>query len=631
MEQSQIFEEQSKPKRPSNLVYPTIRFEDYYSPPPRSKGRRFSTVRELSEDDEFKNVYSHFYEFTKFELDIPIGEKIEDQENFSPEQQIKELIKCTNDFFYWSHRYVKILHPVHGTIPFVLYKYQRKVINRFTEHGWNMLSKFRQGGLTTVAVLWGLWRCLFQQDQQIYVLSKTDREALAAGDIAKKAMDNFPSWMYDQAQADISKHEKKFGDTGSKISFYTPEAARGKSATLLIIDEAAFIPDMYEHYKAMYPVISTGGNIAVISTVNGIGNWYYDTYKEAESGRNFFKIIDLDYWEHPIYANPEWAKKTKANMSEKAWQQEILRDFLGSGETYIPTRIIGQLDRFTRNNAPIRTAFEKYENKGKQSSRKADWERGALWIWKEPADGHEYIVAVDSAEGVEGGDNSCFQIIDVATLEQVAEFYSNIIPPHIYAQIINQIAIYYNVATVVVESNTVGGAVLSNLQNDLAYENLYFEQRKKATSPGVKIGPANRGVYLEALQHRLVNGTLRINSRRFVQELSTFIWSRQKRRAEAEKGKHDDAIMAMAIGLFIRDERMRGIPVGSEIPDEMVKVFKSDTYEEIKREILEGRPEDWLSEDNYDPISVESSEELLLPTFNIPKRKNDALLREFGW
>ena len=46
----------------------------------------------------------------------------------------------------------------------------------------------------------------------------------------------------------------------------------------------------------------------------------------------------------------------------------------------------------------------------------------------------------------------------------------------------------------------------------------------------------------------------------------------------------------MAIGLFVRDERMRGIPVGAEVPEEMVKIFKSDTYEEIKREILEGRP-----------------------------------------
>jgi len=188
----------------------------------------------------------------------------------------------------------------------------------------------------------------------------------------------------------------------------------------------------------------------------------------------------------------------------------------------------------------------------------------------------------------------------------------------------------YNTAVVVIENNGIGGAVLSNLLNDLAYENLYYEAKKKTQSvPGIKMGPSNRGVILETLQHRLMNGTLRINSRRFVNELSTFVFSAQKRRAEAERGKHDDAIMAMCIALHIRDERLRGIPIGSEIPEEMVKVFKSDIYEEIKNEILEGSPDDWLSEDQYDPLNMEV-EELLMPDFN-PRRKNDKLLREFGW
>jgi len=158
---------------------------------------------------------------------------------------------------------------------------------------------------------------------------------------------------------------------------------------------------------------------------------------------------------------------------------------------------------------------------------------------------------------------------------------------------------------------------------------VYFDQKKKSVAPGIKIGPGNRGVYLETLQHRLMNGTLRVNSRRLVSELSTFIFSAQKRRAEAEKGKHDDAIMSMCLALHIRDERLRGIPVGADVPEEMVQIFKSDTYEEIKQEILEGKPENWLSQENYDPIEMESEESLVVP-FQI-NRKQNKLLREFGW
>jgi hypothetical protein len=75
---------------------------------------------------------------------------------------------------------------------------------------------------------------------------------------------------------------------------------------------------------------------------------------------------------------------------------------------------------------------------------------------------------------------------------------------------------------------------------------------------------------------------------------------------------------------------MRGIPVGSEMPEEMVKIFKTDVYEEIKQEILQGRPTDlFASNENLDPLEIEG-EEILVPSFNI-RRKHDKLLREFGW
>lgn len=608
---------QNKSKSPPNRgKYPQEPFEEFY--------HRFKTVREMLSSPEWKEIYSEFYDFTNDELDLKVGEKVQDLNLMSPDQQLQEIIKCANNFFYWCHRYVKILHPKFGTIPFICYKYQRRVVEEYEGKRYNIISKFRQGGLTTVAVLWGLWKCIFQVDQQIYVLSKTDREALAAGEIAKRAMDNFPDWMVDQRHAEISKHEKKFNDTSSKICFYTPEAARGKTATIIIIDEAAFIPDMYEHWKSMYPVIAAGGAIEVISTVNGLGNWYEETYHEAEAGLNFFNIIDLEYWEHPAYSNPKWVDETKANIGEKGWQQEVLRSFLGSGETYISTNIIGQIDRYTKNHMPARILFDKWSN---EDCHKLNWDRGALWVWKEPIDGHEYIIGVDCAEGVgKDGDNSCFQIIDCSTLEQVAEFYSHTVPPHVFAQILNQMGIYYKNALIVVENNAIGGAILSVLMNDLAYESLYYE---KPNRPGIKVGPSNRSAYLESLQNRLVNGQVRINSKRFVHELKTFIYSAQKRRPEAMKGKHDDAIMAMSIALFTRDEQMRGVPIGGEVPEDMVKIFKSEVYEEIKREILEGGVEDWLVSDRkeFDPLF--SPTESLVPNF--VTRKHDKLLREFGW
>jgi hypothetical protein len=596
--------------------YPVISFEEFY--------HKFKNVKEMVNSDDWKNVFSIYYELTKDELSINVGETTEDLNNLQPEEQIEEVIKCAKNFFYWCHRYVKILHPTFGTIPFVPYKYQRRVIKEYENKRFNMISKFRQGGITTLTVLWGLWKCIFQKDQQIFVLSKTDREALAAGEIAKRAMDNFPRWMYDQNNCDITKHEKKFDDVGSKICFYTPEAARGKSATYIIIDEAAFIDKMDEHWKAMYPVIATGGHIEVISTVNGLGNWYEETYHEAEVGRNFFNIIDLDYWEHPVYSNPEWAASMRANLGEKGWQQEVLRSFLGSGDTYIPSNIVSSLDKLTKNNNPIRIAFEKWTNEEQQKNN--NFSPGALWIWKEPMEGHEYIIGADCSEGVgKEGDNSCFQIIDSISLEQVAEFYSNLVPPHIFAQIINQIGIYYNVAMVVVENNTIGGAVLNCLINDLSYESIYHEHKKGSQNKaGIKISSSNRSIILESFQHRVTNGTVKINSNRLTNELKTFIFSAQKKRAEAVKGKHDDAIMAMAISLFIREENLRGMPVGAD-SNNILKIKKDNLYEEIKKEILEGGVEGWFNEEENErnDFFISQIDENFIQKNNI--------IKEFGW
>lgn len=576
-----------------------------------------------------------YFEFDKYELDIDPDEPMESVEAYDAIRRKQEIIKCSNSFFYFCHKYVKILHPMKGLVPFVLYKYQRKVIRDYENHRFNIISKFRQGGLTTVTLLWGLWRCMFQLDQQIMLLSKTDRDATDIGQMSDRACENFPSWLKPNKDGKWNDHMKAFPETGSALKFHSPEAARGKSVTFLIVDEAAFVPDMDKHWKAMWPILSTGGSCTLVSTVNGLGNWYEQTYHDAKEGANKFHVIDLDYWEHPDYNDDEWVADQKAQLGEKGFLQEVLREFLGSGETYFPARVITQLTEQTRTNYPSRKLFSKYVNRAGRIAQMENEQhnKGAMWVWKEPIDGHEYIIGVDCAEGqAENNDNSCFQVIDTSTLEQVAEFYSNIIVPHEFAQVLNEVGIYYNNALVVVEDMGPGGAVLSNLQYTLFYENLYYDASTKKTSskPGVKIGANNKNLFLESLQNRLLNQTIRINSMRFVMELQTFEYNPVTKKAAAQKGKHDDAIMAMCMALHIRDSMLRDIPMGAEVPREITSTLKTQVYEQIKKELLEGRPEDYFVEEEVDLLAPDKDSILSPVMFNI-ERRNDRLLKEFGW
>jgi len=122
---------------------------------------------------------------------------------------------------------------------------------------------------------------------------------------------------------------------------------------------------------------------------------------------------------------------------------------------------------------------------------------------------------------------------------------------------------------------------------------------------------------------------VRINSSRFVRELGTFIFNPQTKRAEALKGHHDDAIMAMCMALFVRDGLLRDIPMGADVPKEITATFKTEIYEEIKRELQQGAPQDFIEEPS-DLLAPDKNDVLPGVMFNY-QRKYDKLLREFGW
>jgi len=578
------------------------------------------------------NYDQEFFEFDEYQIEIDPDETPEDVAAYDVMRQAEEIQKCVDSFPYFCQKYIKILHPTKGLIPFVLYKYQARCIREYHEHRFTIISKFRQGGLTTVTLLYGLWKCMFELDQQIMALSKTDREATNIGMIIDRAVEHIPEWMKPKKDGKWNDHLKQFPDTGGAVQFYSPEAARGKSVTFLIIDEAAFIPDMESHWKAMWPVLSTGGSCVLVSTVNGLGNWYEETYSAAKEGKNKFHVIDLDYWEHPDYSpriNPGWEKEQRAQLGEKGFLQEVLRSFLGSGETYIPSDRIAQLDQELRNSHSKKKMFSKYANKDSNAEEDIySIESGALWVWKEPIEGHEYAIGVDCAEGIgQEGDNSCIEVIDINTMEQCAEFYSNTVAPHDFANIVYELANLYNTALVAVEDMASGGIVLQILQHDLSYENLFYSNKTgKSMKPGLKMSVNVRPIVLQGFQSRVLNQTIKLKSRRLLRELKTFEFNVQTKKAEAAKGKHDDAIMALCIALYARDQTVRDIPLGTNAAE--IESKHQTSLIDIRNELRKGLKEsmvDKIMKKEKTLQDYENEEILLL------YRKQHDLIKQFGW
>lgn len=214
-------------------------------------------------------------------------------------------------------------------------------------------------------------------------------------------------------------------------------------------------------------------------------------------------------------------------------------DFLGSGDGVIPSDV---QDNIVKNM--LREPKEKYM-------------QGTFWQWKEPIQGHKYIMGVDVSRG-DSEDFSSINIIDFDEREQVAEYIGKI-PPDDLALVAYKWGILYEAFIVVDITGGMGVATSRKLQ-ELNYKNLYidgintkniWEYNSKAMEkiPGINFNN-KRAQIVASFEEQLRKG-FQVRSSRLMSELNTFVYING--RPDHMKGAHDDAIMSMSMALYVGD------------------------------------------------------------------------------
>lgn len=61
-------------------------------------------------------------------------------------EQLKELILCQDDPYYFIENYIKVVHPVKGVLPLQLYPFQWDIVRGFHEHQNCVVLTARQMG-----------------------------------------------------------------------------------------------------------------------------------------------------------------------------------------------------------------------------------------------------------------------------------------------------------------------------------------------------------------------------------------------------------------------------------------------------------------------------------------------------
>lgn len=459
------------------------------------------------------------------------------------QELLKEFKRCAEDPIYFISKYVRVTHPVRGLVPFKLYPFQHRILEDLENYRFNILRKFRQAGCTTIAASYSLWMVIFQKHKSVIILSKGDSESTEVLDRIKLMYDELPEFLK-PGIAEDNKHNMKL-KTGSVIKSRPSGKQSGRSlaGSFLIIDEAAFIDSIDTIWAAVYPIISTGGRAFVLSTVNGIGNWYHDVYQAAVNGENSFHPIDIRWQEHPEYHyNPDyeylyegmikkgldihkWEKTTRKNLPTKQWLQEYECSFLGTGETFVEGDILKQLSQQTSEDY-----YTKHNNR--------------MRVWQEPQPQYNYMISCDTSLGRDR-DYSAFHIINMYNGQQVAEFYSNRTPINDFAKIISTEGMLYNIAHVICERNTIGNNLIDWLYNMYEYENLWADEKGDL---GFQVTAKNRDSILASLEEAIRTDLIKINSTRTCDELMTFIIT-DTGRVQAERGHHDDLVMSLALAV----------------------------------------------------------------------------------
>ena len=456
-----------------------------------------------------------------------------------------------------------------------------------------LIHNCRQMGASVISGAYALWRANFYKKQTIKVISLTKDDAIEFKD---KTIDlnyeKMPGFLKTSAKAGRLGRTKFELSNGSIIQVLpkSKNAGRGSTPSLVIIDEAAFNEWMDDIWKAILPALDKGGDIIVISTTNGVGNWYHLTYTRAEEKLNEFHPIFIPWWYYPGRSNPwldmvlekinnkEWdenevdqfIKKMEREQlsykgdpqhgpwlysmyinakSEQEFNQEIMADFLGSGNTVIPFQEINRIEEEWVEEPKWRDILPQDDNNEIIPG---------LWIWKDRNPESMYMITVDTATG-HGKDFSVMEIIDVYNNEQVAEYRWQV-PTDEMGRLVKKVASYYNGAYVVIECNHPGPATFNEVYKHKTdpYYNCYIKM-KSGQPWGWDTTAKSRVLLIEDFYKNILNQFTRIYSQRLVDEMKVFIWKDEK--AQASQNCNDDLIISYSFFCHLVDYAFTSRPV----------------------------------------------------------------------
>ena len=118
----------------------------------------------------------------------------EDYQHSFTQHELDEFIKCAKDPVYFSETYIKIVTVDKGLQPFIMWDFQKEMLQTFHDNRFSICKLPRQVGKTTTTVAFLLHYLLFNQNVNVAILankSATAREILGRLQLAFEYLPTF--------------------------------------------------------------------------------------------------------------------------------------------------------------------------------------------------------------------------------------------------------------------------------------------------------------------------------------------------------------------------------------------------------------------------------------------------------
>jgi len=395
----------------------------------------------------------------------------------------------------------------------------------------------------------------------------------------------------------------------SRLEITSSEAGEpGRSGTYHFVHASECAYWEKDVWNAVGPALMFAPDTFAImeSTANGASGMFHDHYQESKEGRTGWAAIFLSWlidprcrravsrlekqrWEWESRAERDYAERYKLNLEQAQFRRVQLHNpdmrkagmtpedvfdeeypatdelaFKGSGKLFFLASTLEALEKSSKGvRPPLLTG--KIESKTSLEDRGpgrrtpvvvvvSEEYGGPLKIWEHPRKDCEYIVSADVALGLSHGDNHQVVVLRRDTCDAVASWRTNDATSRTLGQVACLLGWHYGDALVAIEQNAYGVAAIQEAQR-IMYPRLWhhLDVRKEGAEPTDRAGwittDAVRPYMLSALDFAIRDASIAVHDKVFYTECKTF--ENIEGKPQARAGKHDDWIMAGAIGFQV--------------------------------------------------------------------------------